>query len=313
MSSKGDTVIVSCAVTGAMHVPAQTPHLPITPQQIATGAIGAAGAGAAILHLHARDPRDGRPTADPEVFAQFLPAIADGCDAVINLSTGGGQGMPMEQRLAAVRRFRPELCSLNMGSLNFGTFPLLRSLTEFVHDWERPYIEETRDYVFKNTFTDIETIVSTVGALGTRFELECYDVGHLYTVAHFLEAGVLEPPLFIQAVMGVLGGIAAEAANLMHMKSAADRLFGEDYLLSVIGAGRHQTRLATQSALLGGHVRVGLEDSIYLERGRLAETNGQQVEKIVRIVRELSMEPASPADARRMLALKGAAETGIAA
>ncbi|MBS1678893.1 MAG: 3-keto-5-aminohexanoate cleavage protein [Actinobacteria bacterium] len=313
MSSKGEVVIVSCAVTGAMHVPAQTPHLPVTPEQIAAAAVGAAGAGAAILHLHARDPEDGRPTADPEVFARFLPEIAAGCDAVINLSTGGGQGMPMDRRLAAVRRFAPELCSLNMGSLNFGTFPLLRNLTEFVHDWERPYIEETRDYVFKNTFADIEAIVAGVGALGTRFELECYDVGHLYTVAHFLEAGVLKPPLFLQAVMGVLGGIAAEATNLMHMKAVADRLFGDDYLLSVIGAGRHQTRLATQSALLGGHVRVGLEDSIYLERGRLAETNAQQVEKIVRILRELSMEPASPAEARRMLALKGAGATAIAA
>ncbi|MEA2383361.1 MAG: hypothetical protein QOH72_3332 [Solirubrobacteraceae bacterium] len=299
-------VIISCAVTGSIHVPSLSPYLPITPEQIAEQAVGAAEAGAAILHLHARDPETGRPTPDPDVFARFIPQIADGCDAVINITTGGGHGMTLEERTAAARRFGPELCSLNMGSMNFGIFPMLKAVPEFQHSWEPEYLEMTRDYIFRNTFKDIEWVVETLGAGGTRFEFECYDVGHLYNLAHFLERGVVKPPLFVQAIFGILGGIGPDAEHLMHMKATADRLFGDDYLFSVLGAGRHQTRLVTLSAILGGNVRVGLEDSVYLERGRLAESNAQQVEKIVRIVRELSLEVATPDDARRMLGLKGA-------
>jgi uncharacterized protein (DUF849 family) len=306
-----EPVIISCAVTGSIHVPSQTPHLPITPEQIAENAIGAAQAGAAVLHLHARDPETGRPTPDPDVFARFLPEISDGCDAVINITTGGGHGMSLEERTAAARRFRPELCSLNMGSMNFGIFPILDGVAEFQHAWEPEYLEMTRDYIFRNTFKDIEWVVGTLGADGTRFEFECYDVGHLYTLAHFLERGIVKPPLFVQAIFGILGGIGPDAENLMHMKATADRLFGDDYRLSVLGAGRHQTRLVTMGALLGGNVRVGLEDSIFLEKGRLASSNAEQVDKIVRILRELSLDIATPDQARRMLDLKGAAATTI--
>jgi uncharacterized protein (DUF849 family) len=306
-----DPVIISCAVTGSIHVPSQTPHLPITPEQIAENAIGAAQAGAAVLHLHARDPETGRPTPDPDVFARFLPEISDRCDAVINITTGGGHGMSLEERTAAARRFRPELCSLNMGSMNFGIFPILDGVAEFQHAWEPEYLEMTRDYIFRNTFKDIEWVVGTLGADGTRFEFECYDVGHLYTLAHFLERGIVKPPLFVQAIFGILGGIGPDAENLMHMKATADRLFGDDYRLSVLGAGRHQTRLVTMGALLGGNVRVGLEDSIFLEKGRLASSNAEQVDKIVRILRELSLDIATPDQARRMLDLKGAAATTI--
>jgi uncharacterized protein (DUF849 family) len=306
-----DPVIISCAVTGSIHVPSQTPHLPITPEQIAENAIGAAQAGAAVLHLHARDPETGRPTPDPDVFARFLPEISDGCDAVINITTGGGHGMSLEERTAAARRFRPELCSLNMGSMNFGIFPILDGVAEFQHAWEPEYLEMTRDYIFRNTFKDIEWVVGTLGADGTRFEFECYDVGHLYTLAHFLERGIVKPPLFVQAIFGILGGIGPDAENLMHMKATADRLFGDDYRLSVLGAGRHQTRLVTMGALLGGNVRVGLEDSIFLEKGRLASSNAEQVAKIVRILRELSLDIATPDQARRMLDLKGAAAATV--
>jgi uncharacterized protein (DUF849 family) len=312
MARKQRKAIVSCAVTGAIHVPSLTPHLPITPEQIAEQAIGAAEAGAAILHLHARHPQTGRPTPDPDVFARFVPAIDEGTDAVINITTGGGLGMSLDDRLAAVRRFSPELCSLNMGSFNFGIFPMAAGISQFKHDWEKPYLEGTTDFIFKNTFADIETIVTEIGARGTRFEFECYDVGHLYNLAHFLERGVLEPPLFVQCILGILGGVGADVENLMHMKTTADRLFGDEYLFSVLGAGRHQTRLVTVGAIMGGNVRVGLEDSVYLEKGRLAESNAQQVEKIVRILRELSLDVATPDEAREMLALKGRDDTALA-
>jgi uncharacterized protein (DUF849 family) len=309
--AKAGKVIISCAVTGAIHVPSSTPHLPITPEQIAKSAIGAAEAGAAILHLHARDPQSGAPTPDPDVFEQFVPAIRAGTNAVINITTGGGHGMSLDERTAAVQRFKPELCSLNMGSMNFGIFPMLEGIEHFKYDWEPRYLEMTRDYIFKNTFTDIETIVRRIGADGTRFEFECYDVGHLYTLAHFLDKGVVQPPLFVQTVLGILGGIGPDAENLMHMRTIADRLFGDQYLWSVLGAGRHQTRLVTIGAMLGGNVRVGLEDSIYLAKGRLAESNADQVEKIVRILSELSLEIATPDEARRALGLKGAENTAI--
>jgi 3,5-dioxohexanoate:acetyl-CoA acetone transferase len=313
VAAKQQKVVVSCAVTGAIHIPSQSPHLPITPEQIADNAVGAAEAGAAILHLHARDPQTGQPTPDPEVFAQFLPVIADRCDGVINITTGGGHGMTLDERLAAARRFQPELCSLNMGSMNFGIFGMAGSVERFQHDWEPKYLEMTRDYIFKNTFADLEAVTTELGANGTRFEFECYDVGQIYNLAHCLDRGLVEPPLFVQCIFGILGGIGPEVENLVHMKGVADRLFGDDYHLSVLGAGRHQTRLVTVSAILGGNVRVGLEDSVYLERGRLAESNGQQVEKIVRILRELSLEPATPDEARAMLKLKGPGQTAIAA
>jgi uncharacterized protein (DUF849 family) len=311
MARKQRKAIISCAVTGAIHVPSLTPHLPITPEQISEQAIGAAEAGAAILHLHARHPETGRPTPDPDVYARFLPEIHARTDAVINITTGGGLGMSLDDRLAAVRRFSPELCSLNMGSFNFGIFPMAAGIAEFKYEWEHAYLEMTRDYIFKNTFLDIETIVSEVGAGGTRFEFECYDVGHLYNLAHFLDHGVVKPPLFVQCILGILGGVGPDVENLVHMKGVADRLFGEDYMLSVLGAGRHQTRLVTVGAVLGGNVRVGLEDSIYLEKGRLAESNAQQVEKIARILRELSLEVATPGEAREMLGLKGAENTAL--
>jgi uncharacterized protein (DUF849 family) len=313
VARKQRKAIVSCAVTGAIHVPSLTPHLPITPEQIAEQAIGAAEAGAAILHLHARQPETGRPTPDPDVYARFLPEIHDSTDAVVNITTGGGLGMSLDDRLAAVRRFDPELCSLNMGSFNFGIFPMAAGISQFKYEWEHPYLEMTRDFIFKNTFIDIETIVTEIGARGTRFEFECYDVGHLYNLAHFLDRGVVKPPLFVQCIFGILGGVGPDVENLVHMKGIADRLFGDDYLFSVLGAGRHQTRLVTVGAIMGGNVRVGLEDSIYLEKGVLAESNAQQVEKIVRILRDLSIDVASPDDAREMLGLKGADNTALAA
>jgi uncharacterized protein (DUF849 family) len=312
-ASASNKVIISCAITGSIHVPSLTPHLPITPNQIAENAIGAAEAGAAIVHMHARDPEDGRPTPDPEVFAQFLPKIFAASNVVINITTGGGHGMSLEERTAAARRFQPELCSLNMGSMNFGLFPILDRIGDFQYEWEPDYLEMTRDFIFKNTFKDIESIISDLGAGGTRFEFECYDVGHLYNLAFLLEKGLVEPPLFVQTVFGILGGIGPHPEDLLHMKRTADRLFGDNYVWSVLAAGRHQTPLVTQGAILGGNVRVGLEDSIYLARGVLAESNAQQVEKIARILSELSLEIANPDEARRTLGLKGRDRTAIPA
>jgi 3,5-dioxohexanoate:acetyl-CoA acetone transferase len=304
-------IIVSCAITGSIHVPSQSDHLPVTPSQIAEQAIGAAEAGATILHLHARDPNTGRPTPDPDVFAQFLPEIRSRCDAVINITTGGGHGMSLEERTAAAKRFAPELCSLNMGSMNFAIFPMAAGISNFKHDWEPAYLEMTRDYIFRNTVKDIETIVETMGAQGTRFEFECYDVGQLYTLAHFVERSLVTPPLYVQLILGILGGIGPDVENLIHMKNTADRLFGDDYRWSVLGAGRHQTNLVTMGAIMGGNVRVGLEDSLYLSRGRLATSNAEQVEKIIHILGELSLDVATPDEAREMLALKGADQTKI--
>jgi uncharacterized protein (DUF849 family) len=310
--AKRGKVIISCAITGSIHVPSVSPYLPISPEQIAESAVGAAEAGAAILHLHARDPETGRPTPDPDVFGRFLPEIFERTDAVINITTGGGHGMSLEERTAAARRFKPELCSLNMGSMNFGIFGTLDRITEFQHPWEPEYLEMTRDYIFRNTFKDIELVTRLLGADGARFEFECYDVGHLYTLAHFLDRGMVEPPLFVQAIFGILGGIGPEPDHLLHMKATADKLFGDDYYLSVLGAGRHQMRLVTMGAILGGNVRVGLEDSIYLGKGKLAESNAQQVELIAGVLRDLSLEIATPDEAREMLGLKGAARTGLA-
>jgi uncharacterized protein (DUF849 family) len=300
-------VIITCAVTGSVHTPTMSPYLPITPDQIAEGAIAAAEAGAAILHLHARNPRDGRPTPDPAVFMEFLPRIHAATDAVINITTGGSTQMTLDERLAAPLRVQPEMCSLNMGSMNFGLFHMAGKRTHWQYDWEPAYLENTRDTIFKNTFTDIEDILRRLGeGCGTRFEFECYDVGHLYTLAHFLERGLVKPPLFVQTIFGILGGIGPDVENLQHMRTIADKLFGRDYEWSILGAGRHQMNLITIGATMGGHVRVGLEDSLYLGKGELARTNAAQVAKIRGIVEALSLEVASPVEARRMLALKGA-------
>ncbi len=306
MATPARKVIVTCAVTGAIHVPSQTPYLPLTPEQIADGAIGAAEAGAAILHLHARDPNDGQPTPDPDVFMQFLPRIKAVTDAVVNITTGGGQHMTVDERLATPLRVRPEMCSLNMGSMNFGLYPVLDRVKELKYDWERPYLERSRGYIFRNTFEDIERILRELGEHGTRFEFECYDAGHLYNLAHFLDRGLVQPPLFVQTIFGILGGIGPDPEDLLHMRRTADRLFGDAYLWSILGAGRHQLGLVTMGAIMGGHVRTGLEDSVYLGKGELAPSNAALVAKVVRILRELSLEPATPTEARQLLGLKGA-------
>ncbi|MBS1270327.1 MAG: 3-keto-5-aminohexanoate cleavage enzyme [Gammaproteobacteria bacterium] len=300
-------VIITCAVTGSVHTPSMSPHLPITPDRIAEQAIAAARAGAAILHLHARDPETGHPTPDPEVFMQFLPRIKAECDAVVNITTGGGMGMSVEQRMAAALRTKPEMCSLNMGSINFGLYPALNKPREWQHDWEPAFLENSRDFVFKNTFKDIETALHRLGSeRGVRFEFECYDVGHLYNLAHFLDRRLVTPPLFIQLVLGILGGIGADTENFAFMKRTADKLFGSEYRFSVLGAGRHQMPLAATSLSMGGHIRVGLEDNLFLNPGELAPDNASQVARARQFVDGLSMNIASPASAREALGLKGA-------
>ncbi len=305
-------VVITCAVTGSVHTPTMSPYLPITPDQIVADAVAAAEAGATVLHLHARDPKDGRPTPDPNVFMQFLPRIKQQTAAVINITTGGSTTMTLEQRLAAPLKAKPELCSLNLGSMNFGMFQMVPRIKEWKYDWEKPYLEGTRDLIFRNTFGDIEHILKHLGeGCGTRFEFECYDVGHLYTLAHFVEAGLAKPPLFVQMIFGIMGGIGAEVDHLVHMKRTADKLFGDDYVWSVLGAGRHQMPFCTQAVIMGGNVRVGLEDSLYVGRGELAKSNADQVRKVRRIIEELSLEVASPEEARAMLALKGASNVAF--
>jgi uncharacterized protein (DUF849 family) len=299
-------VIISCAVTGSVHVPSMSDALPVTPEQIWSQAIDAANAGAAILHLHARVPEDGRPTGDPDIYAQFLPIIRQATDAVVNITTGGSTTMSLADRLAAAERFKPELCSLNMGTMNFSFFPAASRIDQWKYPWERAYLLASDDYIFRNTFKDIAHILSTMSDSGTKFEHECYDVGHLYNLAHFIDRGLIRSPFFVQMVFGVLGGIGADLENLTFMKQTADRLFGkESYRWSVLAAGRHQFPFITQAALMGGNVRVGLEDSLFIERGVLAASNAQQVEKIKRILAEMGLEPATPSEAREMLGLKG--------
>ena len=298
-------VIITCAVTGSIHTPSMSPHLPVTPDEIAQSAIGAAEAGAAIIHLHARDPKDGRPTQDPDVFLQFLPRIKQATEAVVNTTTGGGPTMPIEERMGPAVKLKPEVASLNMGSMNFGFYPMLGRFKDFTHDWERAHLEGSRDLVFKNTFQDIERVLTACRANGTRFEFECYDIGHLYNLAHFLDRGLVEPPLFVQSVFGILGGIGGHPEDLMHMRRTADRLFGSDYHWSILGAGRNQIRLATIGASMGANVRVGLEDSLWIGPGQLAETNAQQVTKMRQVLEGLSLDIATPDEARAMLALKG--------
>ncbi len=308
---KSNKVIVSCAITGSIHTPTMSPYLPITPAQIASEAIGAAKAGASILHLHARNPETGQPSQSAEHYGQFLPQIKESCDAVVNITTGGGLGMTLDDRLAAAVWAKPEVASMNMGSLNFNISGAAGKITEFQEEWERPYLEMTKDFILSNTFTQIERGLAELSANGTKFEFECYDIGHLYNVAHFADRGLIKPPFFIQGVFGILGGIAAETEHLAHMRRTADRLFGDDYYLSCLGAGRHQMPFAVTNALAGGHVRVGLEDSIFIAKGELATSNAQQVEKIIRILGELSIEVATPDEAREMLALKGADNVGF--
>ncbi len=305
-------IIITCAVTGSIHTPSMSPHLPVTAEEITRQSVDAAEAGAAILHLHARDPVDGRPSAAPEHFMAFLPRIKQASDAVLNITTGGSAIMALEERLAAPKAAEPEMCSLNMGSMNFAMYPAAARITEWKFEWEKPFLENSDDLVFKNTPRDIERILIELGhERGARFEFECYDVGHLYMLRHFADRGLIEAPFFIQFVLGVLGGIGADPENLMHMKRMADKLFGDDYTFSVLAAGRHQIPLTTMAAAMGGHVRVGLEDSLMIAKGTLAERNADQVAKIRRIVEDLGRETATPAEAREMLGLKGADRTAI--
>jgi uncharacterized protein (DUF849 family) len=298
-------VIISCAVTGSIHTPSMSDALPISPAEIARDAIDAANAGATILHLHARDPETGFPSPDPEVFLEFLPEIREHTDAVINITTGGSAVMSVEERIAAARTLQPEVASLNMGSMNFNFAGAANRVQDWKFDWERDYVLGSADRIFSNTFRQIEQILQDLGSNGTRFEFECYDIGHLYSLAHFVERGLVQPPMFIQGVFGVLGGIGPDHINLHHMINVADKLFGDDYYFSAFGAGRHQMGIITAAALAGGFVRVGLEDSLYIGRGQLASSNAEQVEKAVRIVKEMGREVATPDEAREMLALKG--------
>ncbi len=305
-------IIITCAVTGSIHTPSMTPHLPVTADEIASQAVGAAEAGAAILHLHARDPANGRPSARAEHFMGFLPRIKQATSAVANLTTGGSATMTLGERLEAPMAAEPEMCSLNMGSMNFALYPAAGRITDWKHDWEKPFLENSDDLVFKNTPRDIAHVIGEMGAKrGARFEFECYDVSHLYMLRHFADRGLAEPPFFIQFVFGVLGGIGADPENLDHMKRIADKLFGDDYRWSVLAAGRHQIPFATMAAAMGGHVRVGLEDSIYIARGKLAESNAEQVTVIREIVERLGRTVASPDDARDLLGLKGADKTAF--
>ena len=312
MVARRDKVIITCAVTGSIHTPSMSPHLPVTPNEIAEDSIRAYEEGASIIHLHARDPEDGRPTPSADVFMQFLPRIKQSTDAVVNVTTGGGHGMTLAERLEGALRARPEMCSLNMGSMNFGLYPMLDRYREFEYAWERAHLENSRDFIFRNTFKDIEYVLKELGeGCGTRFEFECYDVGHLYNLAHFLDRGLVRPPLFVQTIFGILGGIGADHENLMHMKRIADRLFGSDYQWSVLAAGRHQLSFVSMAAMMGGNIRVGLEDSLYAGKGRLAASNAEQVSIVRSVIENLSMEVASADDARAMLDLKGGDQVGF--
>ena len=304
-------VVITCAVTGAIHTPSMSPYLPVSADEIAAAAIGAHEAGAAIVHLHARDPRDGRPDQRPEAFAPFLAKIKKACDVVVNITTGGAPTMTVDERLKPCAHFKPEVASLNMGSMNFGLFPMLARFKEFKHDWERPYLAGSDDRIFKNTFKDIELILDTCNANGTRFEVECYDIGHLYTLRHFADRGVIKPPFFIQSVFGILGGIGAHPEDVAHMKRTADRLFGDQYTGACSGRGATNCPIAAQSVALGGNVRVGLEDSLWIGPGKLAESNAQQVRAARQVIEGLGLEVATPAEARSILQLKGGANVGF--
>lgn len=303
--AKTNKVIITCAVTGAIHTPSMSPHLPVTPEEIADAAIGAAEAGAAIVHLHARNPKTGQPDQTPEAFLPFLKVIKQRSNCVINLTSGGAPTMTVQERVGPAAKLAPEVASLNMGSMNFGLYPMLNRFKEFKHEWEKPYIEGSRDRIFRNTFADIEFILRTCAENDTRFEIECYDIGHLYTLAHFVERGLVKAPFFVQSVFGLLGGIGAHPDDVMHMKRTADRLFGKDYQWSVLGAGRNQLPIAAMAAAMGGNVRVGLEDSLWIKAGQLAKTNAEQVRAARQIIEGLGLEIATPDEAREILQLKG--------
>ena len=298
-------VIITCAVTGAVHTPSMSPHLPITPEQIAESSIAGAEAGAAIIHLHARDPVTGKPDQRPEAFTPFLGVIKQGCDAIVNLTTGGSPYMTVQERMQPAKVLKPEVASMNMGTMNFGLFPMLKRFKEFKHDWERPYLEGSKDLVFRNTFGDLETVLAELSVNDTRFEFECYDTSHLYNLAHFVERGLVKAPFFVQTVFGILGGIGTHPDDVMHMKRTADRLFGDDYRWSVLGAGNSQMKIAAMAAAMGGNVRVGLEDSLWIGRGKLATSNAEQVRRVRGILEGLGLEIATPAEAREILQLKG--------
>jgi uncharacterized protein (DUF849 family) len=309
--ASSNKVIITCAVTGSIHTPSMSPHLPITAQEIADAAVGAAEAGAAIVHLHARDPKDGRPDQSPEAFAPILQSIKQRSGCILNITTGGSATMTIEQRVLPAATFRPEVASLNMGTMNFGLFPMLARFKNLKHDWEHDYLEGSRSRMFKNTFADIEYILTTCVENDTRFEIECYDIGHLYTLAHFADRGLVKAPFFVQSVFGILGGIGGHPEDVMHMKRTADRLFGDNYRWSVLGAGRNQMPIAAMAAAMGGNVRVGLEDSLWLGKGKLAESNAAQVKQVRQIIEGLGLEVASPAEAREILALKGGDKVGF--
>jgi len=298
-------VIITCAVTGAIHTPSMSPYLPVTAQEIADAAVGAAEAGAAIVHLHARDPVTGKPDQRPEAFLPFLKDIKARSDVVINLTTGGSPYMTVQERMMPAKVLKPEVASMNMGTMNFGLFPMLERFKEFKHDWERPYLEGSRDLIFRNTYGDLETVLTELSVNQTRYEFECYDTSHLYNLAHFVDRGLVQAPFFVQTVFGILGGIGSHPDDVMHMKRTADRLFGADYRWSVLGAGRSQMPIAAMSAAMGGNVRVGLEDSLWIGPGKLAESNAQQVRKVRDIIEGLGLAVATPAEAREILALKG--------
>jgi uncharacterized protein (DUF849 family) len=307
MAQLANKVVITCAITGSIHTPTMSAALPVTPDEIATQAIDAAKAGAAILHLHARDPNNGRPSPDPKIFRQFCPRIKQSCDSVINITTGGSVTMTVEERIAAALDLSPEMCSLNMGSMNFALYPMARRYKEWKHDWEQQYLLSSDANIFRNTFRDIERIYKDLGeGHGVKFEHECYDTGHLYNLAHCIDRGMFKPPVFLQLIYGILGGIGPDLDNLLFMKRTADNLFGKDYLWSVLAGGRHQFNFCTVASMLGGNVRVGLEDSLYIGPGKLAASNAEQVAKIRRILEELGYQIATPTEARQMLGLKGA-------
>ena len=298
-------VIISCAVTGAIHTPSMSPYLPVTAEEIAEASIAAAEAGAAIIHLHSRDPVTGKPDQRPEAFTLFLKMIKQRSDAIVNLTTGGSPYMTVHERMQPAKVLKPEVASMNMGTMNFGLFPMLKRFKEFKHDWERPYLEGSKDLIFRNTYGDLETVLTELSVNETRYEFECYDTSHLYNLAHFVERGLVKAPFFIQTVFGILGGIGTHPDDVMHMKRTADRLFGDDYRWSVLGAGASQMKIAAMAASMGGNVRVGLEDSLWIGKGQLAQSNAQQVRKVRDILEGLGLEIATPAEAREILQLKG--------
>lgn len=298
-------VIISCAVTGAIHTPSMSPYLPVTPDEIAESSIAACEAGAAIIHLHARDPKTGKPDQRPEAFVPFLEQIKKHSDAVVNLTTGGSPYMTVQERMMPAKVLKPEVASMNMGTMNFGLFPMLQRYKEFKHDWERPYLEGSKDLIFRNTYGDLETVLTELSVNDTRYEFECYDTSHLYNLKHFVDRGLVKAPIFIQTVFGILGGIGTHPDDVMHMKRTADRLFGDDYRWSVLGAGASQMKIAAMAAAQGGNVRVGLEDSLWISKGQLAKTNAEQVRRVREILEGLGLEVATPDEARQILQLKG--------